>query len=111
MGFISQNASVTLRAPSALCATPVEVSVSVAPTWSVGIVTDVPLPRSSLDRVAAEVRIRSHEEEDASMSESVVLDVFKLFKLSLFVVNTFPVLLFQLVPATHRDHAARSVIS
>lgn len=53
---ISQNASVTLRAPSAPFVIPAGVSVSVAPTWSVGTATDVLHPRSSLDPTAAEVR-------------------------------------------------------
>lgn len=53
---ISQNASVTLRAPSAPFVTPTGVSVSVAPTWSVGTATDVLHPRSSSDPTAAEVR-------------------------------------------------------
>lgn len=56
LNSISQSASVTLKAPSALCVTPAAVSVSVAQTSSAGAVTGALQPHFFLDPMAAEVR-------------------------------------------------------
>lgn len=53
--FFSQHASVTLRVPSAPCATPAEVSVGVDPTSWGGTVTTVLQLRSSSAPPAADV--------------------------------------------------------
>lgn len=98
---ISQNASVTLRAPSAPFVTPTGVSVSVAPTWSVGTATDVLHPRSSSDPTAAEVRtlinLKSmHNNNNTDNDFQCVLCLWgfrpKLKKVKLFLTFTDEVL-------------------
>lgn len=56
LNSISQNASVTLKAPSAQCVTPAAVSVSVAQMLSAGAATGALQQHSILDPTAAEVR-------------------------------------------------------
>lgn len=106
----SQNASVTLRAPSAPCVSPVGVSVCVDPMWLAGTVTSVLLLPSSLDQVAAEVRNSSVSDQNFNCSDWIEENPPRS---SVLLLTVFFCLLvfFQRVPATLKGPRVHSVIS